>query len=143
MFVYCTLIYFEVVFVVIFVMMICPSPEYLTLVCVNDIFYMKVKSKYSCIAFTVIIFCSQCDTHVKCGDCHFVMQDLNSGTCTRSKPGHSIGSSLTRVLALSQEQSSRNRVVPLNITYRGGGGGGGTFVFLVSCVLLCGVLCLL
>jgi hypothetical protein len=38
------------------------------------------------------------------------------------------------MLAVSQEQSSINKVAAMNFTYGGGGGGGGTFVFLVSCV---------
>ncbi|GFG39571.1 hypothetical protein Cfor_01001, partial [Coptotermes formosanus] len=59
-------------------------------------------------------------------------KDLSSGTCARSKPSPSTGSSFIRIRTLSQEKSSLNRVVPLNFTHRGGGGGGGTFVFLVN-----------
>jgi hypothetical protein len=59
----------------------------------------------------------------------------------QSKPSASNSSSLRHMLAMSQEQSSINRVLTLNITYGGGGGGGGTFVFLVSCVPLWCVSC--
>lgn len=64
-----------------------------------------------------------------------MMQDLNSGTFVQpNKPSSSKSSSLIKMLAQPQEDSSINRVLNLNFICRGGGGGGGTFVFLVSCV---------
>jgi hypothetical protein len=70
------------------------------------------------------------------------MQDLNGGTSVQhNKPSPSKSSSLIKMLAQPQEDSSINKVLNLKFICRGGGGGGGTFVFLVSYVYSITVLC--